>query len=116
MKKILVTGGAGFIGSFLADKLISQGHSVRIYDNLEKQVHPTGKPPDYLNPEAEFVIGDVTDRAVFSKALKDIEVVFHMASCVGVGQSQYEIFKYTNVNCGGTAQLWDIIVKDKAGN
>jgi dTDP-L-rhamnose 4-epimerase len=111
-KKILVTGGAGFIGSFLVDRLIEKGHEVRIFDNLEPQVHH-GKIPGYLNREAEFICGDVRDYDAFKKALDRIEVVFHEAAIVGVGQSQYAVKKYIDVNTGGTANLWDILVNHK---
>jgi len=106
---ILVTGGAGFIGSYLVDALISQGNKVRIYDNLEPQVHQ-GQIPDYLNKDAELIQGDVNNREMLDKALTDIDVVFHEAAMVGVGQSMYEIAKYTNANTMGTAVLLDLIV------
>lgn len=107
--KILVTGGMGFIGSFLTDELVRRGNKVRIFDNLDPQVHPTGQIPDYANPNAEFVQGDVRDYKAFQKALDGIEVVFHYAAAVGMGQSQYEIKKYVDVNTGGTANLLDIL-------
>jgi dTDP-L-rhamnose 4-epimerase len=110
IKKILVTGGAGFIGSFLVDALVEKGHRVRIFDNLEPQVHgPGGKKPDYLNPEAEFVLGDILDRDKFAEALRDVEVVFHEAAAVGVGQSMYQVAKYVRTNTLGTANLLDIV-------
>ncbi|OGS37631.1 MAG: hypothetical protein A2293_16535 [Elusimicrobia bacterium RIFOXYB2_FULL_49_7] len=112
-KSILVTGGAGFIGSFLVDRLVSLGHKVRIIDNLDPQVHPNSIIPSYLNKDAEFIFGDIRDRDKLEKALSGIHYIFHMASAVGVGQSQYEIDKYVDVNCHGTAQLWDIILKKK---
>lgn len=111
-KNILVTGGAGFIGSFLVDRLVEKGCKVRIFDNLEPQVHH-GKIPEYLNKEAEFIQGDVRDYDAFKKALDKIEIVFHEAATVGVGQSQYEIKKYMDVNTGGTANLWDILANHK---
>ena len=111
--KMLVTGGAGFIGSFIVDRLVREGHQVRIFDNLDPQVHPGSNPPDYLNTEAEFIKGDVRDYGAFKAALGDIEVVFHEAAAVGVGQSQYEIKYYTDVNIGGTSNLLDIIVNTK---
>lgn len=110
--RVLVTGGAGFIGSFLTDALIEQGHAVRILDTLEEQVH-SGSLPSYLNPAAEFIRGDVRDISVMENALKDIDVVCHFAAAVGVGQSQYEIRRYVDVNAGGTATLLDVIVNKK---
>ncbi len=111
--KILVTGGAGFIGSFLVDELVKKGHQVRILDNLDPQVHPNGEPPEWLNKEAEFIKGDVRDYETLKKAIDGIEIVFHHAAAVGVGQSQYQIKHYVDVNTGGTANLMDIIVNHK---
>lgn len=110
--KILVTGGAGFIGSHLVDALLAAGRPVRVFDNLDPQVH-RGRRPDYLNPEAEFVSGDVRDRAAFTAALAGCEAVFHLAAAVGVGQSQYQVRHYTDVNIGGTAVLFDILANEK---
>ena len=110
--RVLVTGGAGFIGSFLTDALIERGHAVRILDTLEEQVH-SGNPPSYLNPAAEFIRGDVRDSAAMENALKNIDVIIHCAAAVGVGQSQYEIKRYVDVNAGGTATLLDVIVNRK---
>jgi dTDP-L-rhamnose 4-epimerase len=112
MAHVLVTGGAGFIGSFLVDRLIEKGESVRILDNLEEQVHH-GETPTYLNTEAEFVRGDVQERGAMEKALEGIDTVIHTAAAVGVAQSQYEIKRYTDVNIGGTASLLDCIVNGK---
>jgi len=107
--KILVTGGAGFIGSFIVDRLVGEGHDVRIFDNLEPQVHHN-RIPSYLNKNAEFVKGDVLNYNALKNALQDIEVVFHEAAIVGVGQSMYEISRYSNANTMGTANLLDILV------
>ena len=112
MANVLVTGGAGFIGSFIVDELIKRKHKVRILDNLVKQVH-RGKVPDYLNKNAEFIKGDVKDKKLFFNALKDIDFVFHEAAEVGVGQSMYEISRYVNANVMGTANLLDIVVNDE---
>lgn len=112
-EKILVTGGAGFIASFIVDELVRAGHEVRIFDNLDPQVHTDGSKPDYLNQEAEFIQGDVRDYEAFKKALNGMDVVFHKAGAVGVGQSQYQIKKYIDVNTGGTANLLDILVNNK---
>ncbi|OGG17297.1 hypothetical protein A3D78_05580 [Candidatus Gottesmanbacteria bacterium RIFCSPHIGHO2_02_FULL_39_14] len=111
--RILVTGGAGFIGSHLVDKLINLGYKVRVLDNLDKQIHPTGKLPEYFNSQAEFIRGDVTNRKDWLTALTDIDCLFHFASAVGVGQSMYQIEKYVKVNCLGTALLLDILANTK---
>src|SRR5262245_52714051 len=103
-KHILVTGGAGFVGSHLVDALLAAGHSVRVLDNLTPQVHGEDVP-DYLSPEAELVCGDVRDAAAVRDALEGIEVVFHLAAAVGVGQSMYEIAQYIGTNTQGTAVL-----------
>lgn len=110
--KILVTGGAGFIGSFLVDELIKKGYEVRIFDNLEEQVH-NGKIPSYLNKDAEFIKGDVRSRDSLLKAIDGIDAIYHLAAAVGVAQSNYEIKKYVDVNSGGTANLLDILVNEK---
>jgi len=112
MSKILVTGGAGFIGSHIVDKLIENGHQVRIFDNLEYQVHQ-GKIPDYLNKKAEFILGDLRNYEELKRALEDVEIIFHMAAMVGVGQSMYQIKKYTEINVLGTANLLDVLVNEK---
>ena len=109
---ILITGGAGFIGSHITDALVSRGHAVRIFDNLDPQVHPGGNPPSYLNPMAEFIKGDVRDRAALKNALAGIDAVFHHAAAVGVGQSQYKVDHYTDVNVRGTAVLMDILANE----
>ncbi len=108
-KKILITGGAGFVGSHTADALVRQGHQVRVYDNLSAQVHPTGLP-SYISPEIEFIRGDVRDLAKLSSAVRDAEVIFHLAAAVGVGQSMYHIAEYTAVNNLGTANLLQAIL------
>jgi dTDP-L-rhamnose 4-epimerase len=113
-EKILVTGGAGFIGSFLVDALVERGHNVRVYDALVPQVHgPEQSRPDYLNPDAQFIHGDMRDRDALSQALAGIEVVFHLAAAVGVGQSMYEIEYYTSANTLGGAVLLDLLANTK---
>ncbi|HEV7699645.1 MAG TPA: NAD-dependent epimerase/dehydratase family protein [Pyrinomonadaceae bacterium] len=107
---ILVTGGAGFIGSHLVDALVERGHTVRILDSLVEQVHGS-KVPEHLNPAAEFVRADVCDAPAVSKALDGIDVVYHEAAEVGVGQSMYEIVRYVKANDLGTAVLLEEIVK-----
>lgn len=107
---ILVTGGAGFIGSHLVDALVAQGHHVRVLDALVSQVHGD-EPPRYLNPAAEFVRGDVCDGELVDKALDDIDVVYHKAAEVGVGQSMYEIVRYVRANDLGTSVLLEKLVE-----
>lgn len=111
-KNILVTGGAGFIGSFLVDELIKLGYQVRILDNLEKQIHQ-GKKPKYLNKNAEFIKGDVRNISDLKKSIIGVDVVFHLAAAVGVGQSNYQIRKYVDVNILGTANLLELLVNTK---
>lgn len=110
--KILVTGGAGFIGSFIVDELVKRKHSVVIFDNLEHQVH-LGKAPDYLNKGAEFIKGDAANRDALRNAVKNVDVVIHDAAAVGVGQSMYQIQKYVNSNVLGTAVLLDILANEE---
>jgi dTDP-L-rhamnose 4-epimerase len=113
-EKVLVTGGAGFIGSFLADALVEQGHDVRIFDALVPQVHGSEQAlPEYSNPDVEFVKGDVRNREALSEVLKGMDVVFHLAAAVGVGQSMYQIQYYTEANTLGGAVLLDILANTK---
>jgi dTDP-L-rhamnose 4-epimerase len=110
-KKILITGGAGFIGSHLSDELLNAGYDVRILDNLSEQVHGRNcKRPPYLNKDAELIFGDVRDPIKVRQALKGVDAVYHYAAMVGVGQSMYEIKNYTDVNNVGTAVLLEALV------
>ena len=110
--KVLVTGGAGFIGSHLVDALVREGHAVRVLDSFDPQVHGTARPT-YLNPKAEYLEGDVRDRTKLRQALREVSVVFHEAAVVGVGQSMYEIEKYVSANVLGTGILLDCLVNDR---
>lgn len=110
--KILVTGGAGFIGSHLVDALVQERHEVRVLDSFEAQVHE-GRRPDYLNAQAQYIEADVRDRKALLQALQGIEVVFHEAAAVGVGQSMYQIERYVSANVLGTAILLDCIVNER---
>jgi dTDP-L-rhamnose 4-epimerase len=107
---ILITGGAGFIGSHLADALLARGHRVRAIDSLSPQVHgPDAVRPDYLDADVELIAGDVRDPDAVRRALRGIDVVYHLAAAVGVGQSMYEIAQYTSVNNLGTAVLLEAL-------
>jgi dTDP-L-rhamnose 4-epimerase len=108
---ILITGGAGFIGSHLADELLRHGHRVRALDNLSEQVHgsPTNRP-SYLDPEVELIRADVRDADAVRRALDGIDAVYHLAAVVGVGQSMYEVTNYTSVNNIGTAVLLEALI------
>jgi dTDP-L-rhamnose 4-epimerase len=104
-RKVLVTGGAGFIGSHLTDELHREGYEVRILDDLIGQVHNGVERPDYLDPEAELVVGDIRERLLLRRALRGVDAVVHFAARVGVGQSMYEPAEYVSVNTAGTAVL-----------
>src|SRR3954462_11404518 len=107
---ILITGGAGFIGSHLADELLAHGHRVRALDSLVEQVHGPNARPTYLDPDVELVVGDVRDAHVVRDALRGVDSVVHFAARVGVGQSMYELAEYAGANTTGTAVLLQTIL------
>ena len=115
MNNVLVTGGAGFIGSHTTQALINNGYGVRILDSLDPQIHGAVREfPGYLNSEIECIQGDVRDPSDVNRALDGVDTVFHMASLTGVGQSMYDIRPYVDTNCTGTATLLESIIKRKA--
>ena len=115
--KVLISGGAGFIGSNLALKLFEKGYDVVILDNLSKQIH--GENPNQsftynlIKDKFEFIKGDVTNFDDWRRALKDVDIVVHLAAETGTGQSMYEINRYVDVNIGGTAKLMEILTNEK---
>ena len=109
MKRALVTGGAGLIGSHVVDLLVREGWQVRVLDNLEPNTHKRGKPP-WINPAAEFIEGDMRDRDAVTAALDKIDIVFHQAA---YGGYMPEIAKYVHVNSFGTAQMLEVIREKK---
>ena len=118
MEKILITGGAGFIGSNLALALLKKGHQVTVLDNLSEQIH--GKNPEETSPlylsiknKVQFIKGTVACRETLREAIADNTVIVHLAAETGTGQSMYEIQHYTDVNIGATALLLDILTNEK---
>lgn len=112
MTRVLITGGAGFIGSHAADALLAAGYEVRLLDNLSPQVHGGNRQrPAYLAKDAELVVGDVTDALAVDHALRGTDMVLHLASAVGVGQSMYDIEPYVRTNELGTAVLLQALSK-----
>lgn len=117
-KRVFITGGAGFIGSHIALKLIEKGYEVFVLDNLLEQIH--GRDPDKTSPlycsiknKVRFIKGDVCDKALLEKGLEDVDYVIHLAAETGTGQSMYEIKRYVDVNIGGTALLLNILTNTK---
>jgi dTDP-L-rhamnose 4-epimerase len=110
-QRVLITGGAGFIGSHVADLLLASGYAVRILDLFVPQVHGNGRTPRYVTKESELLVGDVCDRQTVESALKKVDAVIHLAAAVGVGQSMYEIVSYTRTNDLGTAALLEALAR-----
>jgi dTDP-L-rhamnose 4-epimerase len=108
---ILVTGGAGFIGSAVSKELLSRGFNVKVLDSLIEQVHGDALHPPGLPPEVEFLRGDIRNRAVVARALKGVDSVVHLAAEVGVGQSMYAVERYTSVNELGSAVLFEQLIE-----
>lgn len=115
-KNVLITGGAGFIGSNLSLALIKKGYNIRVLDNLSKQIH--GENPNKsvlyksIKDKVDFIKGDVLDKEIWIKALKDQNLIIHLAAETGTGQSMYNIEKYTDVNIKGTAILLDLLTNN----
>ena len=112
IRKVLVTGGAGYIGSHLVDGLIARDYDVVVLDSLVPQVHRSGTWPSYINSRASYIQGDVRDREVFQPLIQAADAVVHFAAAVSIGQSMYEIDHYVDSNTRGTALLLDILVNE----
>jgi dTDP-L-rhamnose 4-epimerase len=113
MRNVVVTGGAGYIGSHLVDALVAHGYNVAVLDSLEPQVHRSGTWPPYANPKATYVHGDARDRAALAPLVLASDAVVHFAAAVSVGQSMYQVDRYVSVNTGATGLLLDILVNEK---
>jgi len=112
--KVLVTGGAGFIGSHTVDALIAKNYSVHVLDNLDPQVHGTERNlPKYFNKQANFTLCDVSNTEVLTDIIEDVDAIIHLAARVGVAQSMYDIKKYVYSNTGATASLLNLLVNKK---
>jgi dTDP-L-rhamnose 4-epimerase len=111
MTRVLITGGAGFIGSHLADLLLAHGHEVRVLDSLVPQVHGDDRVrPPYLDRQVELLHGDVRNPVLVRRALDRVDAVVHLAAAVGVGQSMYQIADYVGINDLGTAVLLEALI------
>ncbi|MGH2805238.1 MAG: NAD-dependent epimerase/dehydratase family protein, partial [Thermoleophilaceae bacterium] len=110
MSTILVTGGAGFIGSHLVDALLERGERVRVLDNLDPLAHPEGRP-EHLDPDAELILGDLRDRATVDRALTGVDRVFHLGGVVGNGESMVNVRRAVDHNAGGTATLLEAAIE-----
>ena len=115
--KVLITGGAGFIGSNLALKLLSKNYEVNVLDNLSPQIHGTDPEKSELymsiKDKVNFILGTVTSRENWKKAIENVDIIVHLAAETGTGQSMYEIEKYVDTNIKGTAIMWDILTNEK---
>jgi dTDP-L-rhamnose 4-epimerase len=115
-RRVLITGGAGFIGSHVTDELLAAGYDVRVFDNGAAQVHGQHHgPPPYLAAEADYIFGDVRNGTALHRALRNVDGVLHLAAVVGVGQSMYEVERYTAVNEQGSATLMQALLERRIG-
>ncbi len=112
--RILVTGGAGFVGSHTVDLLLERGYDVRVLDSLDPQVHGGVESPVFLDlSRVEFVKGDIADRETVRRVVADVDAIIHLAARVGVGQSMYQVEKYVTANTRGTANLLDVLITEE---
>src|SRR5215472_5516887 len=114
MVNVLVTGGAGFIGSHLVDALVERGYKVIAFDNLDAAAHPQpAKWPPYANPKCKYILGDVRDKEALRRAMEGAEVVFHHAAAVGSGISMIDVGRFVEVNSLGTANVLELAVEKR---
>jgi dTDP-L-rhamnose 4-epimerase len=114
MKTVLITGGAGFIGTHLCESLFRKGYKITVFDKLSPQIHgENASVPVYIKDKVNFVKGDVTDREAFKQVIQHTDYIIHLAAETGVGQSMYEIERYTSGIIQGTSVLWDILANEK---
>lgn len=111
MRSVLITGGAGFIGSHVAAGLVAAGYRVRVLDSLHPQVHPGSRRPGYLSDDVELLVHDIRDATAVARALSGVDMVIHLAARVGVGQSMYEVTEYSSANTFGTAVLLEAMTQ-----
>lgn len=115
-KNILITGGAGFIGTRLALQLIEKGHKITVLDNLSPQIHGSAETSvlyQEIKDKVNFILGDVQNKSDWELALQDQQVIVHLAAETGTGQSMYQIERYSNVNVSGTSILLDLLTNTK---
>ena len=114
MTRVLVTGGAGFIGSHLVDELVEHGHEVVAFDNLDPAAHPQpAKWPPHVNAKCKYILGDVRDKDALRQAMEGVEVVFHHAAAVGSGISMIDVRRFVEVNSLGTANLLELAIENQ---
>src|SRR5882762_10199754 len=114
MAKVLVTGGAGFIGSHLVDALVERGHQVVAFDNLDPAAHPQpAEWPVYANAKCKYILGDVRDKEALRRAMAEVDVVFHHAAAVGSGISMIDIRRFVEVNSLGTANVLELAIENQ---
>ena len=109
-ERVLVTGGAGFIGRAVSRELLKRGNEVLVLDSLIEQVHGDRERPEDFADDAELMVGDIRNKDVVSRALTDVDSVIHLAAEVGVGQSMYAVERYTSVNEAGSAVLFEALI------
>src|SRR5579872_2874821 len=113
--KVLITGGAGFIGSHLSRRLLASGHQVSILDNFSPQIHGDNSAlPSDLRNSVQLFRGDIRDVDLCARALQGQQILVHLAAETGTGQSMYRVRHYSDVNIGATASLMELLLSGKS--